>query len=313
MTMNRVRASGLVMVGGWCLAVLGIMGCSGLFQTLPELPPLMPRDTDLPGWTRGPVQVSSGNTDLAVLDRRYWSGVRSVARARYSAPAPSGAAVTLDIIRCSSALDCLGIVDGEQRLDDPAPWCAARSWQGRGVMVAARGTLALRIMADPSAPAPDLGLFREYLCRLVTDRFFPGDLPAAFVRAVGTAADSDIRYLPDGHPAIPCLGPVIVRLPRHTGNAAVAFVALPDGSRDEHRLFSCLWRQAEPFVHLRVATVPAALRRGPRGSVSIVAFHKKWFFGLIDAETLEEGNKGILRFRDAVDSGSTILGPPASR
>jgi hypothetical protein len=270
--------------------------CVSLQDPVSPMEEMLPRDTEVPGWTQqtrshfsapGPISMINGNFNVY--------GVSELSFARYSSISSEEQVIDVTIAKCDTVLNSFGIFSLE------------------------RGFLPVRNAKDDQYASDDGLFFREgeYYVKLGTDN--AGDarkddlivfmnIVAKHLRAVssrdslprwiytfshsGTLADLvHYRY---GSPLLADLKDVYVRKRIIDGKDTFIFFRHGATSADASDAFMSVMKNSQPAYTLsRLGNVAYAMKENPEGGSIFISYRDKLIYGVLNAETKAIGGRII--------------------
>jgi hypothetical protein len=272
---------------------LALSSCS-LFPRTPTISDVMPRETDVPGWSVERQYRTRSSRKMSQFSPLYGEhDPAELAITEYAHVSDKSKTVRVEMIRLGSSLDSFGFFSRERGLGRAFQIIDDNTYATPGCLYARIGMYYIKIsyenLGDQDRSIIDqfLGVVRENLKSLAGDNSLPDQL-FLFSKNHSTR---DIVYYKRKMDAVPGLKNATVVRRVLAGKKYDLVCAVYSTAFDaEQEYLGILKAGGGDYVLTKVGKLQPAIRIISDTEYLFICQYKQWIFGVLDADTMNEGN-----------------------
>ncbi len=275
------------------MSSLTLSSCS-LFPRTPTIQDAMPRETDVPGWVVERQYRTTSSRKMAQFSPLYGEhNPVELAITEYAHLSDRSRTVRVEMIRLGSSLDSFGFYSRERGLDGRYQFFDDNAYATTTCLYARIGKYYVKIgyenLGDQAGSVVDqfLGVVRGNLKSLAGDDSLPEQL---FIFAKNRSS-REIVYYKKSMDAVPGLKNAAVTRRVLAGKKHDLVCAIyPSAFDAEQEYLGILKAGGNEYILSRVGKLQPAIRIISETEYLIICQYKQWIFGVLNADTLNEGN-----------------------
>ncbi len=275
------------------ISSLAPLSCS-LFPKTSTISDVMPRETDVPGWVVERQYRTSSSWRMAQIGPLYSEHDPSgLAITEYAHLSDKSKTVRVELIRLGSSLDSFGFFSRERGFDGSYRFIDDNTYASAKCLYARIGRYYIKIsfenLGDQEANIPEqfLAVVRENLKKLAGDDLLPDQL-FLFSKKSSTR---DIVYYKRKMDAIPGLSNAVVVRNTLTGKKHdLVYATCSSSYNAEQEYMDILKAGGNNYIMTRIGKLQPAIRIISETEYLFICQYKQWIFGVLDADTMDEGN-----------------------
>ena len=280
------------------LAFICLLDSCILLPRAPSIADIMPRETDVPGWTNAKQYRTSSVKKIAELNALYTEyDPAELIAAEYIRISDATKTIRLEIIRFRSALDSFGMYSRDSGLDGAARADGDEACTSEGSVFFRQGKYYVRIKGE-KLDAQESGAieqFRGVVSQNLKRRGGDVALPDALFLFSNDRSTRDIVYYKKGIDTIPGLKNVSVARRALGGKKTDVLYTKMTTPLDAEQEFRALLKTGgEAFILSKIGSLETAIRIISDTEYLFVSHYKQWIFGVRNADTMNEGNRIII-------------------
>ncbi len=265
----------------------------GILPGVVYLPDILPRETDVPGWTPGELRRARGEELQRIASGLGEYEPLDMVTKDYRRVSGGDGDIRVELFRFRRPLDSFGAFGIEGGPADVTHASGGALFRSGGSLHARWGPLYIRIRSSGSGEKA-LDRFASVVLEK-TRRAFPEDGLPDFLVAMGRGAQGGVLYRRKGLDAVPGVKEVFLLQREINGKPLDLFFSRGASVEDARRSFADLLGRADHGWHLsRAGTIQPAVRILPGRGMAFLHHHKEWLYGVLNADTLDEGSGMIL-------------------
>ncbi|MBN2079159.1 MAG: hypothetical protein JW838_09350 [Spirochaetes bacterium] len=265
----------------------------GILPGIVDLPDILPRETDVPGWIPGEFRREKGEALLRMAPALGEYDPLDMGARDYRRISGEVGELRVELFRFRSALDSFGACGLEGGPSSVTPAATGAGYRSGSSVFARRGPLYIRIRSAGIDDEELAGFAAVVLEK--AKRAFPRDgLPGYLATLLGNSTEG-VVYRRKGIDMIPGVKRVFLLRREIAGKTREVFFSPRPSDEDARRVFSDLLARENEGWHLsRAGRIQPAVRIIPGGPVLFLHHYKEWLYGVLNADTIDEGNVMIL-------------------
>lgn len=291
-TLRRIRHCAALVA-----SILFLVSCN-LMPGIVTLNDELPRETDVPGWViTGHYRTSSQKKIMQASPIYSEYDPAELAVAEYCRLSDKSRVVRADLVRFHSPLDSFGLYSRERGFDPAGSFAGDDAYSRDGALFFRKGRYYLKItsqnLGEQESDAPEQ--FRSVVANNLKN--LPGDelLPDSLFLFSDGRSTRDIIYYKNGIDTIPGIKNVSVMRRTLAGKKHdIVFLKTSSAFDAEQEFQNVLKAGGKAIMLSRIGTIPAAVRIISNTEYLLVSHYKQWIFGVMDADTMNEGNRLII-------------------
>jgi hypothetical protein len=279
------------------LAAAACLSCS-LLPPATTMADILPRETDVPGWVVSDQYKMSSMKKIGQVSPLYGEyDPLELIVAEYGHLSDMSRTVRLEIIRFRSSLDSFGLFSRERGFDGERRYLDDNSYTTGDGVYSRMGRYYLKItgknLGDQNSTA--LEQFRLAVMQNLKSQAGNDQLPDSFFIFSDKRSTRDIVYYKKGIDTIPGLkGLAVMRRTMDGRKFDVFYVKLLAGFEAEQEFHQLIKRGGDAFMLTKIANLQPAIRIISDSQYLFISHYKQWIFGVLNADTMDEGNKLIV-------------------
>ncbi|MFH0976765.1 MAG: DUF6599 family protein [Spirochaetota bacterium] len=293
------------------LLALNTLSCA-LFQESDKTEDILPRDVEIPGWVTdgSPEYYTPGNIKEFIKDPErirllYTYGFKELFTAKYKKISGTDIALKVEIYAMESPLKAFGVLSMEKNSDtQPEKEKKVKTEnteenEGDDSYSTEQGLFSRKgqyyIIAKPVRGyidgIQDCRMFTEIICGKIKNS---DPLPSYLSLFGGTDNRKSLVYRIEGHPILRILKEIFTRKFEISGKTKTVFFAKRETRHLSLREFSGLLKNDQSrFILSGAGESQTAFLKVKDNDYIFASVFKEWIFGIMDAESLAEGEKTI--------------------
>ncbi|MBN1496831.1 MAG: hypothetical protein JXA07_08700 [Spirochaetes bacterium] len=257
----------------------------------------LPRETDVPGWViTGRYRTSRMNRIRQISPVYAEYEPAEMAVAEYRRLSDETRAIRAELIRFRSPLDSFGLYGRERGFDPAGRFTGDDAYARDGSLFFRKGRYYLKIigtnLGEEDTDAP--GQFRSVVANNLEDRPGDGSLPDSLFIFSDGRSTRDIVHYKSGVDSIPGMKDVTLMRRVLAGKKHDIMYLKTATAFDAEQEFQKVMRNGEDFMLSNIGTLPTAVRIVSDHHCIVISHYKQWIFGVMDADTINEGNRLII-------------------
>lgn len=261
---------------------------------------LLPSETESPGWlmdtspknyTAKNLQKYNNNAEETLLLNLY--GLKELSTVRYKNISIPSNQITVEIYKMSSAVNAFGILSVTKNEDYEEIKICEDSYVNDALTLARKENYYIRIK---STGYPGSVKDRESFCRQICDKIIKaGNALPAYSTLFGKANErSRLRYVIEGYQNLPELKKIFIRKIEISGKINTIFFTKRGTSHAALGELSNLLKNKErQCIMSEAGDLQTAFFKINDQEFIFVSVFKEWIIGILDAETIAEGERTI--------------------
>lgn len=280
------------------LASVCVLASCSFLPAVVTLNDELPRETDVPGWEITGQYRTGSMKKIGRMSPLYAEyDPAELAVSEYCRLSDTSRTIRVELVRFNSPLDSFGLYSRERGLNPSGSFDGDSAYSREGTLYSHAGRYYLKItgrnLDGQESDAP--GQFRSVVLNNLDHQ--PGDeiLPDSLFVFSPDRSTRDIVYYKNGVAGIPGMKNVSVMRRLLAGkNHSVIYAKMATAFDAEQEFNAVLKTAGSPFMLSRIGSIPAAVRIVSDAEYLLVSHYKQWIFGVMDADTMNEGNKLII-------------------
>jgi hypothetical protein len=282
----------------YILFVFNFFSC-GLFQTSDKSDVLLPRETEIPGW-RLEGSINEFTTDnlpeyLKEPDKNLLNtyGFKELYSAKYKKISKENKEITVEIFTMDSPLNAFGILSIEKIQDSKDENICENSYSTSLALISRKENHYIKIKSGSEYPDSnsDLEIFLKIICDKIKNS---NPLPRYLTLFEKKDMEKSLVYRVEGYPKFQILKQVFTRKTDIFGKNKTVFFGKRESGYISMGEFSNLLKDKEKrFILSSAGDSRTAFLKLNDNDFIYISVYKEWIFGIMDAESMVEGEKTI--------------------
>jgi len=285
------------------ISVLSLfVSCSG-FQVYDKyIAQFIPRETDVPGWELLNEPVSFREDYLRKNHNREFNhGAYLMASALYRSLSQPKVEFRVEIFKFTKPLDAFGNFSIERSGHAFLRNLKADYYTTDNGLFSRFGEYYIRILHDNIDDKQKQGM--DTFLRVIQDnmeKFVSKDsIPEYLTLFSDNYSRDGLIYYRNGLEVIPGLTELYVRKVTFHEESRNVFFRYNDSAESAENLFEKVIKsQKQSFISGISGSLKIAFNKRPDGRIIFITWHKKWIFGILDAENPVSGGNSIIKLRN---------------
>ncbi len=280
------------------LFVSNFFSC-GLFQTSDKSDILLPRETEIPGWRlEGSInEFTSDNLPeyLKEPDKNLLNiyGFKELYTAKYKNISKENKEISIEIFTMDSPLNAFGILSMEKIQDSKEENICENSYSTSRALISRKENYYIKIRSGSEYPDSneDLRIFLKIICDKIKNS---NPLPRYLTLFEKKDTKNSLVYWVEGNPKFQILKHIFTRKTDIFGKNKTVFFGKRESDYISMGEFSNLLKDKEKkFILSSAGDSRTAFLKLDDNDFIFISVYKEWIFGIMDAESMTEGEKTI--------------------
>jgi hypothetical protein len=280
-----------------CLGAILSVSCSFMPRAA-TLNDALPRETDVPGWVITGQYRTSSMKKIGQVSQLYSAyDPVEIAVSEYGRLSDKSRTIRVELIRFHSPLDSFGLYGRERGFEPAVNFADDDSYSTAGGIFFRRGRYYTKITGG-NLGEQESGALEQFRAVMAQNlKLQPGDelLPDSLFLFSDNRSTRDVIYYKNGVDGIPGLQNVsVIRRTILGKKYDIVYMKTLTAFDAEQEFQKLLKMGKETFMMSRIGKLPAAVRIVSDSEYLFISYYKHWIFGVLDADTMNEGNRLVV-------------------
>jgi hypothetical protein len=259
---------------------------------------ILPRETDVPGWAIARHYRTGSLSKIGQINALYTEyDPLELIVAEYGRLSDIKKTVRIEIIRFRSALDAFGVYSRERGLNGTSHASGDDTWTTERNLFFRQGRFYIRITGE-NLDAQETGAIEQFqgvVRKNLTKRAGEDVLPDSLYLFSDDRSTGDIVFYKKGIDTIPGLKNIYVMRRTLGGKKfGIVYAKLPTAFDAEQEFHQILKTGGGVFILSKIGSLQPAIRIISDTEYLFISYYKQWIFGVLNADTMNEGNRIIV-------------------
>lgn len=283
--------------------VLLVSSCA-LFRTGTEsITDILPRDTDVPGWSRTADASSFTESTIESYKKTYSGlGIVSIASCGYRSFGENGRNITVEIIKFNDILNSYSFFSSVKGLDFTGT-CSEEEFLNETTSMIRMGEYIILVTVD----RPDLNNYKDLKTFSDTARGNIGDkyttekLPAVY-SILSRAGAGCVLYSRKGIEKLPGINRIYYGAITENDKKYYVFLSDRESFYNSLNIFQKII--TKKYIIIKADNTQSAFTKDETGLYSFVSVYDRWIYGCWAVSDINDGKRILLNIRNVIDSFS---------
>lgn len=284
------------------LSLLFTASCVMFGERRVDISDVMPRETDVPGWTTARPHQSVSGDNIRIINPEYIkNGAVEYSDLVYRSVSDSDREVTIEIITFESSLEAFGMFSIERGFISEDKMETPFLYKTNKAVYTVKDSYYIKVRSTHEEESKILQDITSHITyRLSGDRESGSILPD-YVNAIpGNIKHSDLIYYPSSPDFLEETSNFFVRQKRYAGKRQLVIFARAGSQHLSTNRYYKPIIKADRFTLQRTDPVNM-LHREENDETTLIAVYRNWFIGISKAESLKEAETTVFSLLQNID------------